>query len=212
MDVSGPIKPVIPSAHGPVLGVLAHADRALPARVITELIEGRASRRHVDTVLGQLVAAGLVIREREPPFSLYRLNREHVAAPAVEALAGVWEELLRRISAEVEGWPVHPSAVWLFGSAARGDGDVESDIDLLLIRPDSVDEDEATWNEGVGDLANKVTRWTGNDCQVAEYSETRFAALVQSGEGLVADLRRDAIRITGDTVSQRTRARRPRAS
>jgi predicted nucleotidyltransferase len=34
----------------------------------------------------------------------------------------------------------------LFGSAARGDGVPESDIDLLIIRPERVDAEDATSN------------------------------------------------------------------
>ena len=48
--------------------------------------------------------------------------------------ANLTSELLRRIS-EV----VRPSRVLLFGSAARGEMGEESDLDVLVIVPDSVD-------------------------------------------------------------------------
>lgn len=211
MDVGSPITSVIPSAQGPVLAVLASAERSLSARTITELAGGRASRRHVDNVLRRLVEAGVVLRDHAPPFSLYRLNRDHLAAPAIVQLAAQRDELLRRISEAVATWPTQPSAVWLFGSAARGDGAEHSDIDLLVLRPDDVDDNDPRWNDLIDGLSEKVTRWTGNDCQIAEYSESRFAELVLDGERLVSDLRRDAIRIAGDSVSRRTRLPNRRA-
>lgn len=38
-----------------------------------------------------------------------------------------------------------PWVVWLFGSAARGDGSASSDVDVLAGRDDTVDEEDPTW-------------------------------------------------------------------
>ncbi|MHB1475788.1 MAG: nucleotidyltransferase domain-containing protein [Dermatophilaceae bacterium] len=65
----------------------------------------------------------------------YTLNRSHLAAPAVLALANLRQELLDRIRTEVSTWAVESEATWMFGSAARGDADADSDIDLLFVRP-----------------------------------------------------------------------------
>jgi hypothetical protein len=50
----------------------------------------------------------------------------------------------------------------------------ESDLDLLLVRPD--DALRGTWDEEVGALVSDVSRWTGNDTRPLEYSEHEVAA------------------------------------
>jgi Nucleotidyltransferase domain len=66
-------------------------------------------------------------------------------ASTLEPLTGdLRTELLRRIRSRIAGWPVQPLHASLFGSAARADGNLDSDIDLLIVSPrGSGDEDEA---------------------------------------------------------------------
>jgi predicted nucleotidyltransferase len=56
----------------------------------------------------------------------------------------------------------------VFGSMARGRAEPDSDVDLLLVRPDEAPE--ATWEAQVGGLSSAVTRWTGNDARPVEFS------------------------------------------
>ena len=62
----------------------------------------------------------------------YVLDRDHIAAPAIELLASLHGELISRIRKTLERWPIAPQLVGLFGSAARRDGDADSDIDVLV--------------------------------------------------------------------------------
>ena len=57
-------------------------------------------------------------------------------------------------------------------SAARSDMRTSSDIDLLLVRPADVEEDNEIWLGEIGELERKVTRWTGNDTRVIVVSES----------------------------------------
>lgn len=176
-------------------------------RRTAELTGGRAGQARVNQVLGELTAGGLILREKHPPAYLYRLNREHLAAGAVIALADLREHLFSRIRDAAEGWEQPAVAVWLYGSAARGDGGPDSDIDVLVLRPDQVDEDDPSWLRQVDDLAAHVTTWTGNRCEVLEYSAEQFTQLVAAGERLASALRAEAVRICGDTVERRLRRR-----
>jgi predicted nucleotidyltransferase len=75
------------------------------------------------------------------PSLLRRLNRDHLAAPTVAALAQLRATLLKTLVDEIGSWdraPVHAS---LFGSAARGDGGLTSDLDVLLVHADDHDVD-----------------------------------------------------------------------
>lgn len=210
MDLSSPISSVIPTAQGAVLAVLSRSGEPLSGRQVAALTNGRFGQWRVNEVLGQLAAAGIVLRESRPPAKLYRLNRDHVAAAGVEALANQRQELLSRIRSEVAAWVVQADAVWLFGSAARGDGDITSDIDLLVVRPVAVDEDDETWLGQIDEVSEHIALWSGNSCEVLELSRAELAGVVSRGERLFEDLRADALTLSG--ASPRTLLRLGRAT
>ncbi|MBK5222734.1 MAG: nucleotidyltransferase domain-containing protein [Acidimicrobiia bacterium] len=85
----------------------------------------------------------------------------------------------------------------LFGSAARRDGDADSDIDLLLVRDGSVHPDDETWAEQRHGLARDVERWTGNTVQIIDLSESELATAVRRNEPLISALRADGIVLAG---------------
>ena len=122
MDVSHPIADVVPSAHGPVLAVLAATSTPLTGRAVAGLTRPRVSQPRVAAILNDLARAGLVIRTPAGSASLFTLNREHLAAGPVQALASLRAQLWDRIADHAAGWPHPPAAVIVFGSAARGDG------------------------------------------------------------------------------------------
>jgi hypothetical protein len=210
MDLSHPIESVISSAHGPVLEVLASTEVALTGRGVAALLEGRVSSRRVIDVLNELVDAGVVLRDRIGAAYQFRLNREHLAAPAILRLAGLRSALIDAIGDAVASWALPPVAVWLFGSVARGNAGPASDVDLLVLRPTFVDEDDPIWAEQISDLEGRIGRWTGNQATAIEYGDDEFSALVQAGDRLVDALRTDAITIAGESAHARCRAVRTR--
>lgn len=197
MDLSSPISSVIPTAQGAVLAVLSRTSEPLSGRQVAALTDGRFGQSRVNEVLGQLAAEGIVLLERRPPAKLYRLNRDHVACAGIERLANLRDELLSRMRSEVAAWEVPAEAVWLFGSAARGDGDAASDIDLLVVRPSAVEADDPAWLRQIDDLSEHVSLWSGNGCQVLELSLVELAAMLSRGEPLVDALRTDAMTLGG---------------
>ncbi len=197
MDVSHPMADVVPSAHGPVLAVLASTTTPLTGRKIAELTSPGVSQPRVASILNVLVAAGLVDRTPAGSASLFTLNREHLAAGAVEAFASIRAQLWARIAEQAEGWAHRPAAIVVYGSAARGDGDTSSDIDLLLIRPADVSDDDQEWNQDLTDLASQVTRWTGNPCEVLDRSVDQLRSMAAAGERLLTEIRRDGRAVSG---------------
>lgn len=192
-----PIQTVAPGVTGAIRQVLARTEQPLTGVGIAELTDGRASRPGVNKALKGLVSSGLVECRPAGAAKLYRLNRHHVAADAVVALSDLRAEALRRIGELVTSWPVQPDGVWLFGSAARGDGNVNSDLDLLVLRPAPLREDDTTWSEQTMELAQQVRAWTGNACEILEYSPDELAALARHKDPLVDELLRDAVSLAG---------------
>lgn len=203
--LSHPFSTVCPGARGGVLTVLAHTEKPLTGRTVASLTQPQASLRTVQVTLDDLVLNGVVLREHVGRAHLYTLNRNHLAAPAILALANLRHELLDRIRNEVSTWVIESDATWMFGSAARGDADADSDIDLLIVRPDSVDDGNQTWLQQVAQISEHVHDWTGNSCEVLELSVTELNAASERDDRLVADLRRDAVHVTGRTPRETLR-------
>ncbi|TCC36816.1 nucleotidyltransferase domain-containing protein [Kribbella sindirgiensis] len=202
MQFPEPMSSVVPGLHGRVLGVLARTERPMTGRALAGLLRSHASPSGVQRVLDDLVSNGVVIAEPAGRARLYTLNRQHVAYPAIDQLARLRQLLLDRIKAEAKSWAVPAKAIWLFGSTARGQGGTDSDLDLLIVRPDDVDDSDPGWLEQVDTLSAHASLWSGNSCEVVEYSAQEVQDLINHGERLVTELRRDAVPIAGSTPRQ----------
>ena len=197
MDLSSPISSVIPGGRGLVLTVLARTTDPLSGRRIAELAGDRVAKTRVNALLNELVASGVVLADEKPPAVLYRLNRGHLAAAAVEALATMRERLITGLREAIGGWDPAVATAWLFGSVARGGGGVESDVDIAVVRPDAVDPDDARWRDQLVSLGDLILRQTGNDASVIEYSEAEVAGLVATDQRIVASIRAEGIHLAG---------------
>jgi predicted nucleotidyltransferase len=200
MDLARPYAAISPTLDPAVLTVLAGTTRPLTGREIARLV-GRASHSGVMAVLDRLDHQGIVDREEAGRAFLFTLNREHLAAPAVELLAGLREELLHRIRSEVGGWSVKAHHLSLFGSAARGDGGIDSDIDLFAVRFSSIESQDPVWREQLDLLSWKVERWTGNPARIVEVEERDLPQLRKERSPVVEELLADAISLAGPEAS-----------
>jgi len=196
MDVSKPFSAISSGVDADVLVVLAGSTKPRSGRELAR----RAGRSNtgVQHVLDRLVEHGLVNREEVGRTFLYELNRDHLLAPTVEQMAGAHAELVRRLRDAIDGWEIPPVHASLFGSAARGDGDASSDIDLLVVRPADVDPDDAHWRGQVDGLADLVRRWTGNNAGIAEVSEGELPRLRKDRPPVVEEVSEDAVDLAGE--------------
>lgn len=198
MDVSHPFTALMPTLDSAVLTVLARTTRPQTGREVA-LAAGR-SPSGVRPVLDRLAEQGLVDSESMGRAFVYTLNREHLAAPAVEALADLRSALVNRLRQEIAAWTIAPSHASLFGSAARGDGDAASDVDLFVVRPEKIGAEDATWRAQLDGLAEGVKRWTGNYAGIAELSTDQLATLRKRRPPVLKDLDADAITLSGPDV------------
>jgi len=202
MDVARPHAVIVNDLDAEVLRVLATAGSPMNARQIWR-IAGRGSEKGIRTAAQRLDRLGVITASRVGASDVYVLNDEHLAAAAIRALAGMRGALIDRIRRAVGDWKRTPVNVSLFGSAARGDGDAQSDIDLLVVRPDSVVPDDETWRRQIDDLSSQILRWTGNHAGVLELSERELrAAGRRDGHRPLDELRRDGIDIAGGSLRQ----------
>jgi predicted transcriptional regulator len=200
MDVSRPYLAISPTIDTRLLVALAASREPRSGRRLAEEI-GR-SRTGVQLVLDRLVKDGLVHRVEAGRAFLYTFNHEHLLAGAVQEMAGVRAQLVHRMRALVGDWQTEPFHLSVFGSAARGDGDRESDIDLFLVRPRSVEAEDERWRTQVEELAERINQWTGNHAGIVELEEKQLPGLRRRRPAALRELDRDAIDIAGVPVAR----------
>ena len=144
----------------------------------------------------------MVERREVPPSSLFRLVREHVASRAVLALARSTDIVLDEIGRLAGALPRPPASVIVFGSFARGEAGRDSDVDILVVRPTEVDEDDDAWAESLEAWRRDVTRLTGNPVEVLEVSIDEAATKVTGRTQLWSDIRRDGRVVHGLDLDQ----------
>lgn len=200
MNVSKPFAALSIGVDADVLVVLAGSTMPRSGREVAR----RAGRSNtgVQHVLDRLVEHGLVDRLVAGRTFLYTLNRNHLLAPVVEQMAEGRNELIRRLRNEIASWRTPPVHASLFGSAARGDGDTGSDIDLFVVRPAGVDAEDPGWLEQVDGLAESVWSWTGNHAGISEIAEEELPRLRNDQPPVVGELRQDAIDLAGQSTKK----------
>jgi predicted nucleotidyltransferase len=201
MDLGSPVLDVSPAVRGALLQTLARLEQPVTRRRLAEaagVAPGNAS-----AVIEELIRAGLVSETVAGRSSMVVLNRDHLAAGPVLALAGLRGELIRRLRTRLSAWP-EIGAAWLFGSVARGDADSNSDVDVLIVSDDLQSRD---LHERISLLQADVRRWTGNDLQLVEHSPSSWRKLVRDKSPLVEQIRLDGVALAGDTASSTKRRR-----
>ncbi len=195
MDLAHPISTVVPTLDGPVLATLARTSQPLTGRRVHQLTE-TGSEAGVRKVLTRLVDTGLVTATRVGPSLQYALNRRHLAADAVLELSALRGRMVLRMKSEIEQRDndqiVHAS---IFGSAARGDGDLDSDIDLLLVC--SSDEALQSLSDWIAQLGEGVHAWTGNFLQTYAITTDELTRHLVAADPLVNEWLRDSITVHG---------------
>ena len=201
MDLGSPLLDVAPAVRGALLQALARLEQPVTRRQLAAaagVAPGNAS-----AVIADLIRSGLVNEIVAGRSSMVSLNRSHLAAGPLVALAGLRGELVCRLRERLAGW-ADVRGAWLFGSVARGDADRDSDVDVLLVADDLELTD---LHERLSQLQSDVRDWTGNDLQLVEYSPVSWRKLVRSKNALVEQIRLDGIALAGDVSSLVERVR-----
>ena len=201
MDLGSPILDVAPAVRGALLQALARLEQPVTRRQLAA--EAGVAPGNASAVIEGLIQTGLVGETVAGRSSMVALNRNHLMAGPVMALAGLRGELIRRLRERLSVWSdLHAS--WLFGSVARGDADSDSDVDLLVVADDLQSPD---LHERLSRLQADVRSWTGNDLQLVEHSLSSWRKLVRARNPLIEQIRLDGIDLAGVTASLLKRQR-----
>jgi nucleotidyltransferase-like protein len=207
VNLSSPYTAALSKTDGRVLSVLAGTTKPLGGREVARL--AGVSQNGAWRALRRLVDQGVVIEQPAGGRSmLYTLNRDHLAAEPIIALTRLRSILFERLRQHLAAWEVQPIHASIFGSAARGDGDTGSDIDILIVRPRDMAEEDERWRSQIDSLAAVIHSWTGNHAGIAEISERDLARLRRERPPVIENVDADGITLIGDEPSSLFRRRR----
>jgi DNA-binding transcriptional ArsR family regulator len=225
VDLTDPTRAVTATLDGPVLAVLARSGRPMTVGDVAREMP-RGSEIGVRRSLARLVEQGIVRATEMGRNRVHELNRDHIAAPVADLLASLRLELWKRLREHFAAWNPKPLYACVFGSAARHDGDAQSDIDVLLVhapfpgdsdpRPKSAGLSDqvagfatevmslqltgrqaAKWRRQVDELYWYISAWTGNPLQAIEMSSFEWADHKRRHTNLFKDISRDAVQVAG---------------
>lgn len=198
MDLTRPLRSLVPSLDSAVLEVLAGTTRPLSGHQVAQLTR-TGSVSGVRLVLRRLVEHGLATRDDRGRSSYFAANREHLAWPAIEDLLHLTVRLEQRIIETVEAWSIQPESLSIFGSLARHEAGPASDIDLLIIQPENT-TDSAEWDTQLEGLATAVENWTGNRVQFTTLTFDGLAVRVRYTEPIIEAWLAEANTLVGTDI------------
>lgn len=194
MDLSRPLSTVTATLDADVLAVLADHEGSYTTGQLQRVLP-RYSQEGIRKTLRRLAKQGIVVADRVGNAFAYSLNRDHLAAEHIVGLARLPQTFLERVEQRLASWEVPPVYAAVFGSAVRASMTVDSDVDLLLIRPDDVDDD--LWEARVRGLVDDVTRWVGNDTRPLEFTVAEVMARGRD-EPVLRDVLREGLTVAGN--------------
>lgn len=195
MDFAEPLQALVPGATGRVLDVLVHTTMPLSGRAIAQLAE--VSPAQAARVLPRLAELGLVRRTFAPPAVLYEFVHDHVVADALHLVAGIGFVFLERLGKEVASLRPAPAAAAVFGSLPRGEARPDSDIDLLVVRPERVGPDDDEWQQGLDTIRVRGRRLSGNPVEILEVGRAECHRLLRGKRPLWRAIAKEALVIHG---------------
>ncbi|MGQ0849749.1 MAG: nucleotidyltransferase domain-containing protein [Actinomycetota bacterium] len=206
MDLTRPAATLLSRVDSAVLAVLFRSAHPLTVREVQRLVDS-GSYEGVRLALRKLTHSGLLDVDERTSGTFYLLNREHVAFPAVEALFTMRQRLTQQVAETIANWPHPPLHASFFGSYVRREGDVESDIDVLVIFDDKVYANENRWTEEVGSLERAIRRWSGNTATVLTMSarDLRAMASGKRATGLWKSMSTESVLVYGTELGKLSR-------
>lgn len=121
----------------------------------------RLTAAAVRTALAQMESIGIVERHGTLRTNLYKISKSNPLAGAITKVYGAeakrYADFLEQVAQVGASYPKRVLAIWLYGSVARGEDRVDSDLDILVVanirQPDL--EGEIEYRERIVSIAKK---------------------------------------------------------
>ncbi|MCJ7553004.1 MAG: nucleotidyltransferase domain-containing protein [Ignavibacteriaceae bacterium] len=151
------------------------------------------------TALEQL---GVVIRVRGGREHLFSLNRDHflvreVILPVLVSEKRFFESLLNEIRKSLKKYSI---SVFLFGSVARNEETIESDMDLCIVYQNVTSKSRI--EEVVSELGIKLNKKFGVSLAPFYISKSEFISRAKSKKSPIVDVINDGKHLCGDKIEE----------
>ncbi|MDR7383263.1 nucleotidyltransferase domain-containing protein [Promicromonospora iranensis] len=160
--------------------------------------------------LSRLALQGIVLSSHVGAATTHTLNREHFGFAAIDAAFSAldpWTRFRSRVAEVIaEHGPDDPLSVTVavFGSVARGEARLDSDVDLVVV----VDELNDFAEDLADELRSELSAATGQAVQVYLTTPARLHDAVRLADPIVDSFRSDARAVSGPDI--RTYLQEPR--
>lgn len=186
MFFSEPFGGVIQGARGAVLAALLRTDTPLTGRQVHALVSDDYSLWTVQGALKALTQLGLVNTQTIGRAGVHTINEGHVSVAPLRALLDPITALTDTVREAIGN---DLTIVILFGSIARGEASIHSDVDLAVIAA-------AGW-DGRTNLEDAVRTRLGNNCDVLVFTAEDFTRLANTGEPVVREIITSGVALIG---------------
>lgn len=165
-------------------------------------VAGKGSPSGIRLALSRLALQGIVVSSRVGTAATHTLNREHFGFAAIDAAFGAldpWAQFRSRVTEVVaEHGPDDPLSVTVavFGSVARGEARLDSDVDLAVV----VNELDDVAENLVDELRSELSAATGQAVQVYLTTPARLNDAVRLADPIVDSFRSDARAVSGPDI------------
>ena len=197
MNLAEPSDVAMSRATAAVLRVVIGAEASFSIRQISRV--ANIAFPQALRIVNHESARGLILIEQVGRSKMCRFNRAHLAAGAVVELLTLRDRIIQVIKDEISAWITKPIHASLFGSAARGEGGPESDLDVLIIRPDEVPENQ--WEEQKYLSGLRLETKTGNTVSWFDISLTELKTAYKAAEPIFSEWKRDGISLSESSLS-----------
>src|SRR5690606_23985277 len=183
MDLGHPEYSILGTNRARVLHRLFVLGEAASGRYIHEL-SGNTALQTTQRILDELVSIGMVRVRRVGAANAYRANRDHILWKPVEAILATRARLESSITEVLESvFGPRLLGAMLYGSVARGDATAESDIDILAVWGDAVEDELQAII--IADASERIARLSGNPAQIIAMTRSELDALVDVDDPFV---------------------------
>lgn len=193
MDLSNPAGVALSPGTSAVIAALAGTTQPLGVRDVGRLAGVSANRAH--QVIRSLAAHGVVRMESFGSRQMCSLNRAHLATGPLVDLAELRRRLFDFLAEEAASWDAPPIHASVFGSAARGDGGTDSDIDILVVRA------ETALAMDLSESEHRIKAATGNWPAWFLISVDDVEAALRAREPIIEEWRRDNVHLYGERLA-----------
>lgn len=196
MNLTEPHDLVMSRSTAAVLKVLIGAEASFSIRQIARIAE--ISVPQAMRIVNHGSDRGLILVEQAGRSRMCRFNRDHLAASAMVQLITLRAQMIQVIGDEISTWAIKPMHSSLFGSAARGDGGVGSDLDVLIVRPEEVPENQ--WEEQKYVSGLNLKKKIGNAVSWFDVSLVELKTAMEASEPIFSEWKKDGISLTETTL------------